>query len=353
MPSRRILSKALHRKNKRRGARQGAPPGRAAYAIRTRFARGPFGLCSTSNVTRSPPVSESKFSDVSMPERWKKYSFPSSAAMKPNPRSDTTFLIVPWDIKKLPFSNNLPERTGLFEKRSFRDHTRTRPLADAWWIVPEPWASQTFPPTLPSTARGGRGSGQALARAGQGVVEQAAHDAAADPDAHARDQPAAPAQPATGEQVEPDQHQDHRDHEPGQPRHGLPGRLRAGARAGRRPRAAPAAQRARAADRDRGGGHHPVGARLPHDGHRLVLRQVGRGAVAGLRDARRGHVDLHVGVGPGVVDRDGVAVHRGDRAERRVAGSGATGTAAEDGSPTGTSAGRGTRTCARARGRTG
>jgi len=57
-----------------------------------------------------------------MPERWKKYSFPSSAAMKPNPRSDTTFLMVPWDIKKTPLLEHLPERTGLFEKRNFRDH---------------------------------------------------------------------------------------------------------------------------------------------------------------------------------------------------------------------------------------
>src|SRR5262249_41161067 len=146
------------RRNERGGAHAGAPSGRAAYAIRTRLARGPFGLCSTSNVTRSPPVSESKFSDVSMPVRWKKYSFPSSAAMTPNPRSDTTFLIVPWDIKKLPFSNFCPNARVCSRRKAQRPR-RTRPLAGVLGILPN--------------------LGQSLPGTGQGVVEQAAHDAAA------------------------------------------------------------------------------------------------------------------------------------------------------------------------------
>src|SRR5712692_4854737 len=69
-----------------------------------RFARGPFWLGSISKLTRSPPARESKFTLESRPVRWKKYSFPSSAAMNPNPRSDTNFLIVPVGISKLLFS---------------------------------------------------------------------------------------------------------------------------------------------------------------------------------------------------------------------------------------------------------
>src|SRR4029079_2831904 len=48
-----------------------------------------------SNWTFSPPLRRSKSRDDVSPLRWKKYSFPSSAAMKPKPRSDTTFLMVP------------------------------------------------------------------------------------------------------------------------------------------------------------------------------------------------------------------------------------------------------------------
>src|SRR5689334_18279978 len=48
-----------------------------------------------SNSTRSPPVRRSKSSEESRPPRWKKYSFSSSALMKPKPRSATTFLMVP------------------------------------------------------------------------------------------------------------------------------------------------------------------------------------------------------------------------------------------------------------------
>src|SRR5215831_3738224 len=63
-----------------------------------RLARGPFWLGSISKLTRSPPARESKLTLESRPVRWKKYSRPSSAAMKPNPRSDTSFLMVPVGI---------------------------------------------------------------------------------------------------------------------------------------------------------------------------------------------------------------------------------------------------------------
>ena len=61
----------------------------------TWVARGPLGLCSTSNATFSPPLRLSKSRGAWRPPRWKKYSFPSSAVMKPKPRSATTFLMVP------------------------------------------------------------------------------------------------------------------------------------------------------------------------------------------------------------------------------------------------------------------
>src|SRR5437867_8788996 len=72
---------------------------RRTYRVtRTWPARGPFGLDSTLNVTLSPPRSESKFST---PSRWKKYSEPSDPAMKPKPRSDTSFLMVPSAIEAI------------------------------------------------------------------------------------------------------------------------------------------------------------------------------------------------------------------------------------------------------------
>src|SRR5207249_4601779 len=58
--------------------------------------RGPLGLDSISKETFSPPCSLSKLPSVGL--RWKKYSFPSSAAMKPKPRSETSFLMVPAGI---------------------------------------------------------------------------------------------------------------------------------------------------------------------------------------------------------------------------------------------------------------
>src|SRR5437762_9974725 len=63
----------------------------------------------------------------SRPVRWKKYSFPSSAAMNPNPRSETSFLIVPVGIDKPPFSKACRERTGPFEKLRPR---RTSPTTE-------------------------------------------------------------------------------------------------------------------------------------------------------------------------------------------------------------------------------
>src|SRR6266566_2256735 len=75
-----------------------------------RLARGPFRLGSISKLTRSPPASESKFTLESRPVLWKKYSFPSSAAMKPNPRSETSFLMVPVGIDQSPLLESQSRR---------------------------------------------------------------------------------------------------------------------------------------------------------------------------------------------------------------------------------------------------
>ena len=105
------------------GVRSGPPGGRAARAARRSApvrARAPLGLCSISNVTRSPPTRRSKSSEESRPPRWKKYSFASSAVMKPKPRSATTFLMVPVVMRT---SNT--SRTGTAERtvRSRRGST--------------------------------------------------------------------------------------------------------------------------------------------------------------------------------------------------------------------------------------
>src|ERR1700681_22772 len=89
--------------------------GKLSYASLIRFARGPFWLGSISKLTRSPPANESKFTAESRPVRWKKYSRPSSAAIKPNPRSETNFLMVPVGISLLPSRKQCRERTGPFE----------------------------------------------------------------------------------------------------------------------------------------------------------------------------------------------------------------------------------------------
>src|ERR1700730_3416932 len=82
-----------------------------------RFARGPFWLGSISKLTRSPPASESKFTLGSSPVRWKKYSRPSSAAMNPKPRSETSFLIVPVGILELLFSKAILANARALSRR--------------------------------------------------------------------------------------------------------------------------------------------------------------------------------------------------------------------------------------------
>src|SRR5450759_5598446 len=123
--SRTLLERVIALGNHLKGAHQRKKPTRASagpagwvfsYASLIRFARGPFWLASISKLTRSPPASESKLTAESRPVRWKKYSRPSSAAMNPNPRSETNFLTVPVGISLLPSRKHDRERTGPFEK---------------------------------------------------------------------------------------------------------------------------------------------------------------------------------------------------------------------------------------------
>jgi len=83
-----------------------------------------FGLASTSKVTRSPPTRRSKSSDPWRPVPWKKYSLASSAAMKPKPRSEITFLTVP----VATLTSTLPEQ-NCSHARSAQEGTTTRSTA--------------------------------------------------------------------------------------------------------------------------------------------------------------------------------------------------------------------------------
>src|SRR5207249_273229 len=94
-------------------------------AARTLFARGPFGLCSMSKSTFSPPLMRSKSRDAWSALRWKKYSLPSSAVMKPKPRSEMTFLTVPVVTLTFLLSRTGEQTHGPFEKRSTTRSTAT------------------------------------------------------------------------------------------------------------------------------------------------------------------------------------------------------------------------------------
>src|ERR1700682_6085 len=100
-----------------------------SYASLIRFARGPFWLGSISKGTRSPPASESKFTAESSPVRWKKYSLPSSAAINPNPRSETNFFMVPVGISLTPLSKANVANARPFREFDDRGAHRLRSLA--------------------------------------------------------------------------------------------------------------------------------------------------------------------------------------------------------------------------------
>src|SRR5713226_306938 len=70
-----------------------------------------------SKLTVSPPRRLSKLSEVATPLWWKKYSLPSSAAMNPNPRSDTIFFTVPFGIARSPPLEHRIERIGPVRER--------------------------------------------------------------------------------------------------------------------------------------------------------------------------------------------------------------------------------------------
>src|SRR3977135_4186219 len=70
-----------------------------------------------SKLTVSPPRRLSKLSEVSKPLWWKKYSLPSSAAMNPNPRSETIFFTVPFGFPLSPPLKHRMERIGPVRER--------------------------------------------------------------------------------------------------------------------------------------------------------------------------------------------------------------------------------------------
>src|SRR5262249_36722089 len=97
-----------------------------------------------SKVTFSPPMSESKLTDASMPLRWKKCSLPSAASINPKPRSDTTFLMVPVDtVVSFALEQWMNVRSGSRERflttasacmrQASRDSTRTPLSRDRLW----------------------------------------------------------------------------------------------------------------------------------------------------------------------------------------------------------------------------
>src|SRR4029077_18342577 len=101
-----------------------------------RQAGGPFWLGSISKLTRSPPASESKFALESSPVRWKKYSRPSSAAMNPNPRSETSFLMVPVGISNSSSRKLYKNERAL--SRRIDDRGVHRPLSGDENTLPRP-----------------------------------------------------------------------------------------------------------------------------------------------------------------------------------------------------------------------
>src|ERR1700704_2862227 len=102
-----------------------------------------------SKLTASPPRRLSKFSEVSTPLWWKKYSLPSSAAMNPNPRSDTIFFTVPFGIARSPPLEHRIERIGPVRERRMpaaREITRRpgeRLYFSTWRTVG--WGSESGP----------------------------------------------------------------------------------------------------------------------------------------------------------------------------------------------------------------
>src|SRR6202162_411629 len=127
-----------------------------------RFARGPFWLGSISKLTRSPPASESKFTLESRPVRWKKYSRPSSAAMNPKPRSETSFLMVPVGISQLLFSKAILANARVLSRR-IDDRGDHRPRSgDRFTLAPE---FGSFIPQIRGPAGQPRGESRRLQKA--------------------------------------------------------------------------------------------------------------------------------------------------------------------------------------------
>src|SRR5476651_269164 len=112
------------------------------------MARGPLGLVSISNETRSPPTRRSNSSGDWTPPRWKKYSFPSSAAMKPKPRSETSFLMVPLVIADSSSRTSPEQATDLFELYAVGHRKRASHVGRLQAVLPPAGRSQTSQPDI-------------------------------------------------------------------------------------------------------------------------------------------------------------------------------------------------------------
>src|SRR5580704_10077476 len=115
-------------------------------AARTWRARGPLSLRSISKLTRSSPARFSNVSELSSPLRWKKYSCPSSAVMKPKPRSATIFFTVPVTLVS-PIPSRYAKQTQRVRSRRNDDHERYPSMFEA---MPSPYPIGTMPNIQPT-----------------------------------------------------------------------------------------------------------------------------------------------------------------------------------------------------------
>ena len=100
------------REKRTRPVRVDEPRGSLARPRRGPWQRGgPWGSPRSRTRPSRRRSRRSKSSELSRPPRWKKYSFVSSAVMKPKPRSAMTFLMVPVVTSTSKASRTGKERT--------------------------------------------------------------------------------------------------------------------------------------------------------------------------------------------------------------------------------------------------
>src|SRR5207237_6797191 len=91
-------------------------------SLRTLPARGPLAEGSSSKLTRWPSFSWSKLPCTEL--RWKNHSCPPSSRMNPNPRSRTSRLMVPLDIRVSLSTHACPGSAYQYPFHSSTDENR-------------------------------------------------------------------------------------------------------------------------------------------------------------------------------------------------------------------------------------